>query len=67
MHYTTYVEHLVDLLDPAANVLLNVTPEEAAVAVASGDPERVRAIDGQFAIVQKREVVFRRTLNAVLG
>ncbi len=49
----TYVERLVDLLDPAANVFLNVTPEEAAAAVASGDPERVRAIDGQFALVQK--------------
>ncbi len=36
MHYTTYVEHLVDLLDPAANVLLNATPDELAAAVASG-------------------------------
>ncbi|WP_457653358.1 asparagine synthase-related protein [Rhodocaloribacter sp.] len=53
MHHMTYVERLVDLLDPAANVFLNVTPEEAAAAVASGDPERVRAIDGQFALVQK--------------
>jgi asparagine synthase (glutamine-hydrolysing) len=41
-------------MDPAGNVLLNMTPAEAAEAVASGDPERVRSIDGQFAIVQKR-------------
>ncbi len=47
MHYTTYVERLVDLLDPAANVLLNATPDELAAAVASGDPDRLRAIDGQ--------------------
>lgn len=49
-----YVERLVDLMDPAQNVLLNMTPQEAADAVASGDPEQIRAIDGQFAILQKR-------------
>lgn len=49
-----YVERLVDLMDPSVNVLLNRTPEEAAADVASGDPERIRSIDGQFAIVQKR-------------
>jgi asparagine synthase (glutamine-hydrolysing) len=54
VHTTAYVERLVDLIDPNANLLLNMTPAEAAEAVASGDPERIRAIDGQFAIVQKR-------------
>ena len=54
MHTSAYVERLVDLIDPNDNVLLNMTPDEAAEAVASGDPERIRAIDGQFAIVQKR-------------
>jgi len=44
----------VDLIDPNDNLLLNMTPDEAAESVASGDPERIRAIDGQFAIVQKR-------------
>lgn len=58
-HHTVYVERLVDLIDPATNVLLNTTAEEAAEAVASGDPERVRAIDGQFAIVQKRGLTVR--------
>ena len=47
------VERLVDLIDPASNVLLNISPQQAAMAVASGDPEQVRAIDGQFAIVRK--------------
>ena len=37
----TPVERLVDLIDPTANVLLNMTYEEAAMAVESGDPERV--------------------------
>ena len=54
MQPVTTVERLVDLIDPSANVLLNMTNEEAAAAVASGDPERVRAIDGQFAIIQKQ-------------
>ncbi|MEY4178361.1 MAG: hypothetical protein RLY70_1935 [Planctomycetota bacterium] len=48
------VERLVNLLEPAGNVLLNMTADEAVDAVASGDVERVRAIDGQFAIVAKR-------------
>lgn len=51
--YTT-VERLVDLMDPAGNVLLNCTPAEAQDAVASGDSARVGQIDGQFAIVAKR-------------
>ncbi|MBM4094923.1 MAG: asparagine synthetase B family protein [Planctomycetes bacterium] len=54
MHKSAYVERLVDLTDPHGNILLNMTPQEAADAVASGDPERIRAIDGHFAIVQKR-------------
>jgi asparagine synthase (glutamine-hydrolysing) len=54
VHQFAYVERLVDLIDPNDNLLLNMTPQEAAEAVASGDPERIRAIDGQFAIVQKR-------------
>ena len=48
-----YVERLVNLIDPAANLFFNRTREEAEAAVASGDPERVREIDGAFAIVQK--------------
>lgn len=56
---TTTIERLVDLLDPAANVLLNVSHDEAVAAVASGDPERVNAIDGQFAIVAKTGNIVR--------
>jgi asparagine synthase (glutamine-hydrolysing) len=47
------VRQIVSLVDPAANVLLNMTADEAAAAVASGDAQRVRQIDGQFAIVQQ--------------
>lgn len=47
------VARLVDLLDPQGNELLNMTFNEAAAAVESGDPHRVREIDGQFAIVRQ--------------
>ena len=59
MATSTYVERLVNLLDPERNVLLNATPEEAHAALASGDPERVRAIDGQFALVHKDGITVR--------
>lgn len=48
-----YVERLINLMDPEANVLLNISNEEAEQAVASGDAARIGQIDGQFAIVQK--------------
>jgi asparagine synthase (glutamine-hydrolysing) len=54
-----YVERLVDLIDPNENVLLNMTSAQAAEAVASGDPARIGAIDGQFAIIQRRGNLIR--------
>jgi asparagine synthase (glutamine-hydrolysing) len=54
MHQTSAIERVVDLTDPAGNVLYNRTVEEARAAVASGDPEQVRRIDGQFALVATR-------------
>ncbi len=59
MHQTTTIAQIVDLIDPGANVLLNVTYEQAADIVAAGDPEQIRRIDGQFAIVQKRGHIVR--------
>jgi len=47
------VERVVNLLDPDGNVLLNRTPEQAAEAVRSGQMDRVREIQGQFAICQQ--------------
>ncbi len=65
MPATAYVERLVDLIDPSGNTLLNATQAEAEAAVSSGDPARVRAIDGQFAIVQKhgKTVRLARTIG----
>lgn len=48
-----YVERLVDLLDPAANLLLNMSVDEAVSRVAAGDVGRIREISGQFALVHK--------------
>jgi asparagine synthase (glutamine-hydrolysing) len=59
MHQVVTIERLVDLLDPAANVLLNMTHTQALERLASGDPQRVREIDGQFALVHKTGKIVR--------
>jgi asparagine synthase (glutamine-hydrolysing) len=51
MSHPQAVERVVDLTDPAANVIFNMTAEEARRAVASGDPAAVRRIEGDFALV----------------
>ncbi len=53
MHHA-YVERVVDLLNPAGNVLLNMTVADATARVESADPARIREIDGQFALWAKR-------------
>jgi asparagine synthase (glutamine-hydrolysing) len=59
MHSTVPVERLVNLLDPSANLLLNMSLEEALARLASGDADQVREIDGQFALVHKQGVAVR--------
>jgi len=59
MSTAQYVERLINLLDPSANVLLNMTEADAESAVASGDLVRVRAIDGHFAIVAREDRIVR--------
>ena len=63
-----YVDRLVDLIDPEANALLGTTVEEARAAVLSGDPARVRALRGSFALVAKegRTVRMARSLDRPL-
>jgi asparagine synthase (glutamine-hydrolysing) len=53
------VDRVVNLLDPAANVLLNVSPADAQARVAAGDVDGIRRIDGQFALVAKSGEVVR--------
>jgi asparagine synthase (glutamine-hydrolysing) len=59
MQSVQLIERLINLVDPNGNVLLNMTPEEALAKVASGDPEQVRQIDGQFALIYKSGKIVR--------
>lgn len=63
-----YVERMVDLTNSSCNVLLNVTQAEAAAIIASGDVDRLRAIDGQFALVHRdgRTVRLARSIGRPL-
>ena len=53
------VERVVDLLDPALNVIHNMSVEEARQRVASGDGAAVGAIDGAFALVARNGITVR--------
>lgn len=59
MQSVQLIERLINLVEPTGNVFLNMTAEEALARVASGDPEQVRQIDGQFAIVDKAGKIVR--------
>ncbi|MDX1929702.1 MAG: asparagine synthase-related protein [Pirellulaceae bacterium] len=59
MHRLQTLERVVDLIDPAKNILLNQSYEEALACVASGDPAQVATIDGQFAIVAREGKLIR--------
>lgn len=60
-----YVEQVVNLLDPAANRLLNLTLEDAHRRVLSGDPAAVAGIEGSFALLARdgRTVRMARSLD----
>jgi asparagine synthase (glutamine-hydrolysing) len=51
MQHHQYIHRVVNLLDPTANVLLNVDYDTAESYVRSGDAKQVEKIDGQFAIL----------------
>ena len=55
-----YIERFVDLTDPAANRLHNMTVEEARERILHGTPEAVREIDGSFAIAAREGKRVRR-------
>jgi asparagine synthase (glutamine-hydrolysing) len=59
MHTSQALERVVDLTDPARNVLFNMGVDEARKLVASGDADAVRRIDGQFALVATSGQVVR--------
>src|SRR5690606_15969624 len=54
-----YVSRVVDLLEPAVNVIHNMTIDEARQRVRSGDATAVRDIDGAFALVATEGITVR--------
>src|SRR5205814_5285149 len=68
MTHPQAVERVVDLLDPARNVLYNTTTEEARALLAEGGADAVRRIDGQFALVATRgqRVLLARSIGRPL-
>ncbi|MDB4671021.1 asparagine synthase-related protein [Pirellulaceae bacterium] len=59
MQKQVLVERMVNLMKPESNFIFNMTTAEAMERVGSGDPQQVRQIDGQFALVHKRGTVVR--------
>ncbi len=62
------IEQVVDLTDPSANRLYNLSPEAARERVLHGTPEAVRAIEGSFALVARsgKTVRLARSLDRPL-
>ncbi|MST95302.1 MAG: asparagine synthetase B family protein [Pedosphaera sp.] len=63
-----YIERVVDLTDPAANHIYNMTVDEARARVLSGRPEAVREIEGSFALLARdgKTVRLARSLDRPL-
>lgn len=59
MQSVQLIERLINLVDPAGNLFLNMSADEALARVASGDPAQVREIDGQFALIHKQGKIIR--------
>ena len=59
MHNHKYVERFVNLLNPKNNTIFKMTVEEATARLGSGDPAKVREIDGQFALVHQNGHIIR--------
>ncbi|MEX0944907.1 MAG: asparagine synthase-related protein [Balneolaceae bacterium] len=55
----------VNLIDPDQNQIFNMSHEAAETLVATGDPDQVRKIDGNFAIVTKvgQQVFMARSIG----
>ncbi len=68
MHHPEPIERLVNLLDPAGNLIFNMSCDEAVARVGSGDPAQVREIEGQFALVHRdgKQIRLARSLGRPL-
>jgi asparagine synthase (glutamine-hydrolysing) len=67
-HSQQYLERVVDLLDPAANQVYNMSIDDARSRVLNGSPEAVREIEGSFALVARegKRVRLARSLDRPL-
>ena len=54
-----YLERVVDLTEPSANRILNMTVEEARACIQQGPAAAVRDIEGSFALIAKHGKVVR--------
>ncbi len=66
--HSEYLEKIVDLTDPAANRILNMSVEEARARILRGPLEGVRQIEGSFALVARegKTVRLARSLDRPL-
>lgn len=64
-HIEKKLHDFVSLIDPSENQIFNMSDEEAEQLVATGDPARVREIEGSFAIVHKsgQQVYLARSIG----
>ena len=65
VHQAAYIERVFDLINPAGNLIFNMTVEAATERVRSGNAEQVGEIDGQFALVARdgKDVRLARTIG----
>jgi asparagine synthase (glutamine-hydrolysing) len=56
---TAILHEVFDLTDPSSNIIFNMSLEEARGRVESGDIERVREIEGDFALVARQGDIVR--------
>jgi len=68
MHDTQAISRVVDLLDPGASAIFNMTVDEARAVVGSGDPDAIRKIDGHFALLAQegKTVRMARTIGRLM-
>ena len=68
MHKCIPLSRVIDLTDAAGNRIYNMTIEEARDLVASGDPDAVGRIDGEFALLGQRgkSVRMARTIGRLM-
>ena len=48
MQNQVLIERMINLMDPQSNAIFNMSVDEACERVGSGDPKRVREIDGNL-------------------